>query len=332
MYEHVLRRGRRTVALAVSLAVVAAMVGSVASPASAQSPVTVRVGVTSIWLNGPPFICQTSGICKSYGITVKPVPVASTAAMVAAINSGSMEYGLGSLAATFQAYVKGLGVTLLAPNGGLTSKLGAAAVAVNSPIKTLKDLAGKTFCVSSIGGQSQAQAQYMVEKAGVDPYKLKFTAVPFASMVQALQTGRCDFADLEAPYLSGALASKQVRVIGDENAIFGPAGSPVTAYFGSAAWVNKNQATTKKFVDAMMATHRYIAKHPNALIQALPKFTGVTPEQAKSTPVGVFPTTFDTKLLQSVMSRFVHYSLVSQRFDISKILWKGAPVVEKKKK
>jgi NitT/TauT family transport system substrate-binding protein len=323
---------RRLTGLFLALGVAALLVGMWAASSSAKQAgkyktlTTVTVGVDPLWLSAPPYVCEAYGICKQYGLNIQPVSVSSTAAMVAAIQSGSMDFGVGSLAAEFQAYAEGLPVSMLAPNGGETEKLGAAAVAANSPITSLSQLAGKPYCEQTIGGQAQAQVQFMLQQGGVNPTSIKFIGIPYPDMVQALQSGECASADLEAPFLNAALAAKQVRVIGNEDLIFGPSGSPATAYFTFSTYTQAHPTIVKNFVAAMMATHRYIAKHPQALQTVEPEFLGVTPAQAKTTPVGVFPTSFKEALLQQVANRMVAYHLVIHPVKVSAILYPGAPV------
>lgn len=324
---------RRLTGVLLALGAAALVVGpwSAASSATAKykTLTTVTVGAAPLWISAPPYVCEAYGICKQYGLNLQVVPTASTPAMVAAIQSGSMDFGVGALAAEFQAYAQGLPALILAPNAGETEKLGAAAVAVNSSITSPSQLAGTTFCENIVGGQGQAQVEFMAQADGVNPNSLKFIAVPFPDTVNALQSGECQAGDLEAPFLGAALAAKQVRVIGNEDLIFGPSGSPATAYFTFSTYQQKNPAIVKNFVAAMMATHRYIAKHPQALQTVLPEFLGVTAAQAKDTPVGVYPTAFKVALLQQVANRFVAYHLVSHTVNVSSLLYSGAPLTKK---
>ena len=324
---------RRLTGLFLALGVAAVVVGVSSASSSAKQVsagkyktlTTVTVGVAPLWISAPPYVCEAYGICKKYGLNVQPVSVSSTAAMVAAIQSGSMDFGVGALAAEFQAYAEGLPAIILAPNGGETEKLGAAAVAANSPITSPKQLAGTTFCENVVGGQGQAQVEFMAQADGVDPSSLKFIAIPFPDVVNALQSGECQAGDLEAPFLGAALAAKQVRVIGNEDLIFGPSGSPATAYFTFSTYQQQHAAVVKNFVAAMMATHRYIAAHPQALQTVLPEFLGVTAAQAKDTPVGVYPTAFKVPLLQQVANRMVAYHLVAHSIKVTGELYSGAP-------
>jgi len=309
---------------------------AVASPPRHRAPAarsaSISVGLAALWISAPIYVAELHGFFAREHLNVAPVIVASTPAMVAAIQSGSMQFGAGALTTEFQAESQGIGLKILAPNAGLEPNLQVTAVAANSPITSLKEVAGKTFCVNVLNGQDEAQAKWLLAQNGVNPSSVKFIAIPFQAMVSALQTGEADVCDVVAPYAGAALAAGQIRKIGDDNLFFGPYGSPATAYFGSARYVATHRSVVERFVAAMMATQQFLRKHPRAAIDVLPDFLGVTRAQAAHTPLGSYPTAFNVKLLQLVLDRSAAEGIVSKRFPVTRELWAGAPTTKPAKK
>lgn len=318
-------------AAAIGLAVTATACGSSGtssptdSPSSGSSAASITVGLAALWLSAPVYVAEQHGFFAAQHLNVKPVVVASTPAMVAAIQSGSMTFGVGSLPTEMEAAEKGIGIKIVAPNGGLAPSLQVTAVAAGSPITSPKQLVGKSYCVNVLNGADEEQAKWWLASNGVDYNKVHFIAIPFQSMVSALQHHEADVCDVVSPYAQTALAAKQITKIGDDNLFFGPYGSPATAYFGSSSYIAANPGITKRFVDAMMATHRYIASHPDAARNVLPLYAGVTAAQAKTAAVGSFPTSFSLSQLQTVANRCQQVGLLTDKLDVSKIVWSGAP-------
>ena len=328
---------KKHVAMLVCAASLVGLIGASASTARTTEPnaptaTNVTVGLAALWISAPIYVAIHQGIFKKAGLNVNPVVLASTPAMVAASKAGSINFGVGSLSTEFQAHAQGLGLKIVSPNSALSTKLEGIAVAADSSIRTLKDLEGKTYCINILNGQAQGQAKWALTAAGVDAGSVRFIGIPFAEAVSALQAHRVDACQVVQPYLTPAVNQGQVRVIGDDTKIFGPAGSAATAYFSTRTYAAKNTDTVKRFVRAMTETHKYIASHPTSVANVLPEFTGVTPAQAAGTAVGAFPTTFNIKNLQLAADRFVQVGLVSRKINVSTALWKGAPRVSGKKK
>lgn len=306
--------------------------GGTASPESSgahAAPEVIKVGVAALWLSAPIYVARDKGFFKDENLDVQIVPVANTPAMVAAIDSGSMDVGVGALTTEFQAFAQGLDIKLLAPNGGLQKGLQITAVAKEGPITSPKQLEGKTVCVNVLNGQDMGQQKWWLATQGVDVSKVKFIAIPFQAMVSALKSGNADACDLAAPYAGTALDAGEVRNIGQTSQFFGPYGSPATAYFSSGSFTTEHSDSAKRFVKAMMKTHDYLDKNPSEANAVLPLYTGVTETEAKNSPMGTFPTEFDLSLLQMVADRSVDVGLVSRSIKVKDFVWSGAPVTGK---
>jgi NitT/TauT family transport system substrate-binding protein len=314
------------------------LVGLILTPASTAEPAkpsqltTVKVGLAALWISAPIYVARGQGFFRRNGLNVEPVVLASTPAMVAAANSGSINFGVGALSTLFQARAQGLGLKIVSPNSSVNKNLEGVAVAADSSANRMRDLAGKSYCINILNGQAQGQAKWSMIADGGDPDSIRFIGIPFAEAVSSLVAGRVDACQVVQPYLSPALEQRQIKVIADDTSIFGPPGSMATAYFGTRSWVSRNTDTVRRFVRAMTQTHEFIAKNPRAVANVLPRFTGVTPDQAAQTAIGTFPTQIDVKLLQTVSNRFVRVGLVSRPINASTTLWKFAPKVRPKKR
>jgi ABC-type nitrate/sulfonate/bicarbonate transport system substrate-binding protein len=86
------------------------------------------------------------------------------------------------------------------------------AVKVDSPIKTIADLKGKTVGISVIGGGTQGPLNMLLKKNGVDPAKdIKLVEVGFAVSEDALRQGRVDAVNMNQPFAARAEAKGGTR-------------------------------------------------------------------------------------------------------------------------
>ena len=95
---------------------------------------------------------QRANLFGKRGIQADVVPMGSGAAIFSAIVGGSADIGSGSLFPVFAAYARGLPLRIIAPASLYSSdhadKL--LLVAKDSPIKTARDLNGKTVGVDAV--------------------------------------------------------------------------------------------------------------------------------------------------------------------------------------
>ena len=67
---------------------------------------------------------------------------------------------------------------------------GYVIVPKNSPIKSGKEVTGKTFAVDQIGGLPYASCRAWVDATGGDSKAVKFIELAFSEMMPAIQSGR----------------------------------------------------------------------------------------------------------------------------------------------
>lgn len=89
------------------------------------------------------------------------------------------------------------------------------AVKADSPIKTPKDLKGKTVAVNTIGSQMDAFTRIWLKNNGLDPARdVKIAEVPYPLGEAALRQGRVDAAVLVQPFASKAEQTGGLRRLG----------------------------------------------------------------------------------------------------------------------
>lgn len=146
------------------------------------------------------------------------VQLQGTATVSQALLVGTVDCGISAPLTLAQAIV-GAGmqpVLIGATNGESPKSFTSYWVAkADSPIKTPKDLKGKTVAVNTIGSQMDAFTRIWLKNNGLDPARdVKIAEVPYPLGEAALRQGRVDAAVLVQPFASKAEQTGGLRRLG----------------------------------------------------------------------------------------------------------------------
>lgn len=260
----------RRIVLAVSIAFTAL----VTSPASAQDAAHIRVLTVPIDVAAQPFYALDMGFFKKEGLDAEVTPLANGPAIIAALVSGSADFGTGGTVSIATAHEKGIPIVVVAPAGLYSSAepTDALVVAKTSAISKPKDLAGKTIALSGIRTIAEVSLRAWLAKAGVDYGHVHIIEMPFGEMDAALASGRVDAADLAEPFLS---AAQDTRVLG----AFSDAVAPQWmegAYFCTAAYAKAHPDIVKRFSAAIALASDWANGHRAESAAILQKYSKAT--------------------------------------------------------
>src|SRR5690242_9859849 len=180
-------------------------------PVKAQDLVRVAIPQRGTWETSTADLGEKAGIFAKHGIKVESLYTSGGGETMQALISGSVDVAASTgAAATFAAYVKGAPVRPVA-----TSVTGAREifwyVKADSPIKTLKDAAGKTMAFSATGSSSNLATLKLIKMSGAD-IKPIATGTPVATFTQTM-TGQVDIGWSAAPFALGALQEHRIRAV-----------------------------------------------------------------------------------------------------------------------
>ena len=127
-----------------------------------------------------------------------------------------MQFGWTNVISLYQAHVEGFDFKLIA--GGATNVRGsnethAIVVGKDSPIKSAKDLEGKTVAVNTLNNIVHLMAMAWVDKNGGNASKVKFVEIPFPQMEAALIAGKVDAISVQEPFAAAAARRPEARVL-----------------------------------------------------------------------------------------------------------------------
>ncbi|MGP2437623.1 ABC transporter substrate-binding protein [Streptomyces sp. JW3] len=297
---------RRVLGFAAAMITLAGVMGcgSSSSPQDGESSGTtrVRVGVIPIVDVAPLYLGQKKGFFADRGIDVRAVPAQGGAAIVPSMLSGQFQFGFSNTTSLMIAQVKGVPVRSVANSAASNGKVGGdvtcVGVAEDSPVRSAKDLAGRTVAVNALQNIGDTTVREAVRADGGDPSEVEFVEIPFDQMPAALADGRVDAAWMGEPAQTIA-KSQGARVIASPFAQTDPA-LTVATYFTSAELQRQKPELVKNFGAAMTESLRYASAHPDEARQILTEYTKISPEVRQNLILPAWPAKADLPSLEKL--------------------------------
>ncbi|MFJ3670582.1 ABC transporter substrate-binding protein [Streptomyces sp. NPDC090106] len=322
---------RRTLITLTALAVTASLTATACGGDSdAATTADGKAKVTVLRSNGaifePLYIAQDQGYFKAAGLDV----TIKAGAQDTSQNAPSVLNGEAQFAMTDSSgFLKGAAqdmpiriVTGLQSATTQTDPTDGLLVKKDSAIESFKDLEGKTVGISALGGTIQFICEYLVQKAGGDPTKVKFVALPTTSLTDAATSGKTDAVYSFGPFYFAAKDSG-LRSVG--NGMNDVPGIVQGVLFSSQEYLSKNADTAKKFIDAVAKAIAYANAHPDAVKAIDKKYTEVPDDFIDAHDINHYDKNLDTTVMRTVITKMHEFDLLDNEPKDDAIYWDQAP-------
>lgn len=259
---------------------------------------------------------QEAGLFRREGLDVKLIANNSGSAVASAVVGGAVDVGKSSLTALINAFAKGVPIELIAPSAlyNPDSPVTGTIVRVDSPIRSARDLNGKTVAVQSIRGSLQLATMVWSDRNGGDSSTLHFLELPPEAGLGALDSGRVDAVTLANPFMTQALTSKKARVLGWSSEAISKH-FLLTAYFCTKTFGAQNPDVVRRFARAMAASAAYLNGHRAEAAGLVARFTGADPQVVAQLPRETLATTLDPRDIQPYIDAAVKYKFIDAPID-----------------
>jgi len=286
--------------------------------AGAQSPVKLRIA-------GPPnidfvgaFWAQQSGIFARNGIDADVVTMTSGAAAITALLGGSLDIARSSMLGLVEARAHGLPLIIEVPSSfwSVDKPNSALVIAKDSPIRSGRDLNGKTLSVPAVGDLDTIATSAWIDAHGGDSHTAKFLSLPHRAAAEAIAAGRIDAANIPEPDLTDALTSGRCKILGRTLDAIGNR-FVITAYFCSADFAAKNADTLARFRKSMYESGAYANAHQSEIVPVIAKFTGVDAKTIAPMDIETLPTSskdLNPRMLQPLIDAAMKYKAIPAGF------------------
>jgi NitT/TauT family transport system substrate-binding protein len=306
------------------LASAAAGVPFAARPLAAQTAAPLSIVLFPGETSATAYYAQELGMYARAKLDVRITAVQNGAAAAAAVAGGSIDIGFSNPLSVAEGFERGLPFTALLPaalaRAGKPPSNGLIVVAKTSPIRTAKDLNGKTFGVDVIGGLPHVSVRMWIDKNGGDSSSVRFIELHFSEMAAALNSGRIDAGEINVAFdpLLGK-PNDPVRLLGNS---YDAVGSRFCSslWFSRTDWVNAHTDVARRFIAVMKDAATWANAHPHeSAVMLAPHTKQMLADIENSTRV-FYGTDMTPDLVQPVIDVAAKYGLLRASFPASELI------------
>jgi NitT/TauT family transport system substrate-binding protein len=238
---------------------------SLSGPGQAQQLETfkVAIGAPGNWDTCVPEVGKRAGIFRKHGIEIESLFTNGGGETMQAVISGSIDIGIAAgTAAALGAYAKGAPVRIISAGttgaGDLFWYVPAA-----SPLKTFKDLGGKTVAYSTNGASTHTTLLALIDtfKVAARPVATGAAAV---TLTQAM-SGQIDVGWASPPFGLEQLQSGAIRIIARGSDAPSTAEQTVRVHIANAGVLERRKEAVQRFMDAYREALDYLYADPKGV-------------------------------------------------------------------
>jgi NitT/TauT family transport system substrate-binding protein len=259
---------------------------AVACSASAQDTLKMAIGQRGNWDTSVSEVGQRAGIFKKHGLVLEILYTQGSGETQQPVISGNVDIGVAvGVMGALSAYAKGAPVRIIGAETTGAKDL-FWYVRADSPIKSLKDTAGKTIAYSTKGSSTNG-----IVTAFMKQYDLKATPVatgsPSSTLTQVM-SGQVDVGWSAPPFGLDQLDEKKIRIIASGNDADAFKGQTVRLLIANAESLKTKKAAFERFMQAYHETIDRMYSDP-AILKVYADFVGISEAKAKRTRDEFFP-------------------------------------------
>jgi NitT/TauT family transport system substrate-binding protein len=288
----------------------------------AQTLTKLRIGSVFADSYGEAFFAKDAGTFAKAGFDLEVNNLANSGVTAAAIGGGSLEMGIGDLISGVNAIIKGVPNLLVAGCGVYRSTDPGIilAVAKDGPVKTPRDLVGKTIGIPTLVGLTTASLKNWLPQNGVDVNTVKLVEISQATTVPALQANRIDCGLLGEPFIT------------PNTAVIRDLGHPMDAvakefvqsvWYASKSWVEADRDVARRAVNAIYDTARWCNTHQDETFAILVREAHFDGDKLKGMSRTAFETgPLTTALVQPVLTAGYNAKIFDRLIDANTLITK----------
>ncbi len=227
-----------------------------------EDALKVAVAQGGAWETAAAELGQSAGIFKKFGIVLDFLHVADAEEVRQSVISGAAVIGLGvSAMGAMQAYERGAPIRIIGAN--LAGSVNYWYVLKSSPVRSYKDIAGKTFAYERNGSSSHFDAIDFTKQ-----FRLKARLTPTggeAATLQQLKSGEIDVGWAAAPFGLEEIGQDAIRVVARANDVPNIRKKTVSVMIANAGFLQKHKDVVGRFVWAYRKSVDWMYTDPAAV-------------------------------------------------------------------
>jgi NitT/TauT family transport system substrate-binding protein len=301
-------RARALFALA---ALAALFAGDAGGAALAQTPAPLRIETIPFDAGSEAFYAKDMGFFAKQGLDATVQPIGNGPAIAAAVASGAIDVGFSNALSIETAYKKGLPFVFIAAAAVYSSAAPTSVLMVpkDSPLKTARDLNGKTIAVNGLKNIAEYAPSLWIDKNGGDSSTIKFIEIGPTEIPAALEAHRVDAAFVAEPQISQAKATS--RIFAKAYDLLGD-GFMIAGYFTTRQWAEAHPDLVRKFQAAMRETAAWAnaSADTDKSADIMAKYAKLDPALVRSSVRAKFGETLSPAAIQPTIDLAARYKLL----------------------
>ena len=300
---------------------VALAVATIGPTAMAEDTLKLAIGQRGNWENAAPELGQKAGFFKKHGLALELLYTQGAGETLQAVISGSVDLGIGvGTAGVLGAYAKGAPVRAIA-----NSMTGADDlfwyVPAASPIKTIKDAAGKTIAYSTTGSSTNLAVLAFIREFGVQAKPIAMGS-PASTFTQTM-SGQVDIGWSSPPFGVEALQQGRIRIVVRESDVPAFRNQTVRLMIANTATAEQRRDVIDRYLQAYRETLDWMYSDPAAL-KAYAEWVNIPENLAKEVRDQFYPkenlrldrlSGLDAAMADAVSLKFLPAPLTKQQQD-----------------
>ncbi|MDI6100309.1 ABC transporter substrate-binding protein [Actinoplanes sp. NEAU-A12] len=282
----------------------------------------VSAGVIAIVDVAPIYLGKDKGFFKAEGIDLSLNTAQGGAAIVPGVLSAEYQFGFSNSISLMLAAARDVPIKVVSNGNNSTGVDGkdfaGLFVRADSPIKSPKDLAGRTVAANTLKNIVETTVRESVRKDGGDAAQVKFTELGFPEQVPALQESRVDAIFVVEPFQQSAVAAG-FRKIASSYVDTAPE-LTVAMYFTSKNLVASDPDLVRRFTVALKKSLAYADAHPDEVRTVLSTYTKIEPEVREGLVLPKWPAEINRPSVEKLADLAVTDGLLPKKPDLAALL------------
>ena len=309
-----------------ALATIAAATSAVAIPrvpVGAQSALTkVRTFALPVDPCGALYYARELGMFEGAGLDVDISTPADYGVVISALVSGSADIAYGIILQIEQAYKKDVPVTIIAPAAMNDARrpTNFLLVAKDSPIKTPRDLNGKTIGSSPLKSVGTYATEAWINAHGGDAGTIKWADIPFPLCGEAIARGRIDAAFVIEPFATFARAETQL--LGRPYEAISP-DFLGAAYITTPTWAAAHPDIVRRFAGAIHDASVWANHNPAKSAPMVVNFSKVDLATVNAMTRAVYAESLTPESIQPTIDFGAKYKLLDASFPAKNLIYRA---------
>jgi NitT/TauT family transport system substrate-binding protein len=282
-------------------------------PAFADDQVKLTIGQRGNWDTAVSNLGDKAGIFKKHGLALEMIYTSGSGETLQPVIAGSVEFGIavGTLGA-IAAYSKGAPVRIIGAEA--TGAADYWYVKASSPIKTLKDLNGKSIAYSTAGSSTESVVRAFIKENGLTAAKAMSTGGA-PSTLTAVMTDQVDAGWASPPGGLKEIDEGKIRLVARATDAAIVRGQTIRTIVANAQVLEKRKDMVERYMQAYREAIDYMYGDNPQVLKDYAAFAGVSEAMAKRVRDEFFPRALvmpdEIKGLDSLMADAIELKFIS---------------------